>query len=503
MPNPTRKIQSGNLYRLFIITLIVISALSISQINTLAAPTIPPYLYISTEVGGGNNATLRNLVDTQDDTWRADAVASGASSFTMVDFGTETNDGYGDIRPDMVGPYPPGNPITSPLTVPDGTYFSFPTVGGIDLTITLLNMDGSGDFGGTPASITATYPRITRSSTLQDGAPRPNSLYSSTEADRPRYWNETIGSGLNRNAILLQFSEPISAFGAWFGDVETRTDGSGTPAQVQLFNASNNMIEDQIIPTSTSNQSLCGDPVDPNYAGCGNETTRWTGFIDPNVQVSAMLVIVGDDDSTGDTLGLGESLSFIGATIAEGIQAPLPLPTEEPELPKTGFRPGETTHLNYFNKVEYQNIETMSLQIPNLNINAEIVGVPFEDNKWDVEWLGDKVGYLVGTSYPTWAGNTVLTGHVYNQYGEFGVFSDLEKLIYGDHMKVSAWGQEYIYEVRDTKIVYPENSHPLEEIEDGYDWLTLVTCKGYDQKNDAYQWRYIVRAVLVEINSQN
>ena len=265
----------------------------------------------------------------------------------------------------------------------------------------------------------------------------------------------------------------------------------------------NNMIEDQIIPTSTSNQSLCGDPVDPNYAGCGNGTTRWIGFIDPNVQVSAMLVIVGDDDSTGDTLGLGESLSFIGATIAEGIQAPVLPSSEEPELPKTGFRPGETTHLNFLNKVEYQNSGMMSLQIPTLNTNVEIVGVPFEENKWDVEWLGDKAGYLVGTSYPTWIGNTVLTGHVYNQFGEPGIFSDLEKLIYGDQVKILAWRQVYTYEVRYSEIVFPENTRPLEKVEDGHDWLTLVTCKGYDLKTDTYQWRYVVRAVLVEVNPRN
>ncbi len=30
-------------------------------------------------------------------------------------------------------------------------------------------------------------------------------------------------------------------------------------------------------------------------------------------------------------------------------------------------------------------------------------------------------------------------------------------------------------------------------------WLTLVTCKSYDEKTDSYRYRVIVRAVLIEV----
>jgi sortase (surface protein transpeptidase) len=30
-------------------------------------------------------------------------------------------------------------------------------------------------------------------------------------------------------------------------------------------------------------------------------------------------------------------------------------------------------------------------------------------------------------------------------------------------------------------------------------WVTLVTCQGYDEATDAYKYRILVRAVLVEV----
>ena len=58
--------------------------------------------------------------------------------------------------------------------------------------------------------------------------------------------------------------------GFWIGDVETRTDGKGTPAEIRLINSSNEVVSTQIISTSTEDQSLCGNPTnaDDIYKGC-------------------------------------------------------------------------------------------------------------------------------------------------------------------------------------------------------------------------------------------
>ena len=56
-----------------------------------------------------------------------------------------------------------------------------------------------------------------------------------------------------------------------------------------------------------------------------------------------------------------------------------------------------------------------------------------------------------------------------------------------------------MYEVRETRLVDPGDISVVEGINDGYDWLTLITCQGYDESSDKYQFRYIVRAVLLKV----
>ena len=110
--------------------------------------------------------------------------------------------------------------------------------------------------------------------------------------------------------MLFDFSEPVTAFGAWFGDLETSPNG--TSAIVRLLDASGNRIGDDIVVPPTIDPSQCGAA---SFRGCGNRTTRWIGFVDDASQVKQMLVVVGDD-AAGET-GNREHLSFIGATLAE------------------------------------------------------------------------------------------------------------------------------------------------------------------------------------------
>ncbi len=93
---------------------------------------------------------------------------------------------------------------------------------------------------------------------------------------------------------------------------------------MRLLDASGNRIGNDISiapnqisdgnSTQTVDQSQCGNSPGTN-TGCGNESTRWVGFIDNNAipRVKQVLVIVGDDDlnDNGDT----EILSFIGANV--------------------------------------------------------------------------------------------------------------------------------------------------------------------------------------------
>jgi LPXTG-site transpeptidase (sortase) family protein len=126
-----------------------------------------------------------------------------------------------------------------------------------------------------------------------------------------------------------------------------------------------------------------------------------------------------------------------------------------------------------------------------------IVSVPQVDGKWDVSWLGANAGWLQCTTFPTWKGNSVLTAHVSD--GEPGPFVHLDWLKWGDQISIRSFGERFEYEVRETKEVTPGDTSWVKNLEH-YSWLTLLTCKGYNAASGTYQYRFVVRAVLDEIN---
>ncbi|MBN2117468.1 MAG: isopeptide-forming domain-containing fimbrial protein [Anaerolineales bacterium] len=172
-----------------------------------------------------------------------------------------------------------------------------------------------------------------------------------------------------------------------------------------------------------------------------------------------------------------------------------------PTLPRTGFAPGRVTLLpEQPADFSYSALGDLWLEIPRLGIKVNIVGVPFKSKDWNLTWLGSQAGYLAGTAYPTHAGNTGLTAHAYLADGSPGPFVDLGKLSYGDQVIVHMSGQRYIYEVRENRLVRPNDLSVLKHEE--YPWLTLLTCKGYSDSADAYQYRVAVRAVLVKVENE-
>lgn len=165
-------------------------------------------------------------------------------------------------------------------------------------------------------------------------------------------------------------------------------------------------------------------------------------------------------------------------------------------IPLTGFAPGQVTALSS-PKPHYTGLN-LQLIIPAIGVDQEIVGVSQQNGTWDVAWLGDKVGYLYGTAFPTWEGNSVLTGHVYGADGLPGVFADLEDLKWGDRMIIRMGDEDYVYEVREVKII-PTSDNEFVFRHEEKAWLTLVTCKGYDESAGVYQYRTVVKAVLIKV----
>jgi len=107
---------------------------------------------------------------------------------------------------------------------------------------------------------------------------------------------------------------------------------------------------------------------------------------------------------------------------------------------------------------------------------------------------------LEGSAFPSWDGNSVLTGHVYLANGLPGPFVNLNKLTYGDQIIVHVYGQKYTFEVQTNEVVQPNDKSVMKHEEKS--WVTLVTCKDYDEKTNTYNKRVVVRAVLVKVTTE-
>jgi LPXTG-site transpeptidase (sortase) family protein len=83
-----------------------------------------------------------------------------------------------------------------------------------------------------------------------------------------------------------------------------------------------------------------------------------------------------------------------------------------------------------------------------------------------------------------------------------GPFAYLKNLKFGDTVIIHYQGLKYSYAVRSRVIVSPGNTSLLSRTEKD-DWLTLITCQQYDEKSQAYLYRTVVRAVLIDVDVEN
>jgi len=202
-------------------------------------------------------------------------------------------------------------------------------------------------------------------------------------------------------------------------------------------------------------------------------------------------------DATTDTLVItGGSSGGGGGQGNNGGSSPPTSAVNGFVIPVTGFAPKALTPLDESARPFYDTMG-MSIEIPDLHVNTSIVGVQIKDGGWDVSWLQDQVGWLNGTAYPTWKGNSVLTGHVVNADGRPGVFSKLKSLRLGEYIFVYNAGYRYTYQVTSNQLVDPGDVAAFGHENESY--LTLITCDSYNEKSGSYLLRVAVHAKLVDI----
>jgi LPXTG-site transpeptidase (sortase) family protein len=174
-------------------------------------------------------------------------------------------------------------------------------------------------------------------------------------------------------------------------------------------------------------------------------------------------------------------------------------PSKSLLIPVTGFAPDQVTLLPIQPAKEaYKTLDEIRVEIPTLGINFPIVGVSLSGNNWNLTWLKDSVGYLEGSAYPTFNGNSVLTAHVIDANNNLGPFSDIKGMHSNDKIYIHAYGKIYIYQVQENRKISSANLSAVFKHEE-YSWVTLVTCEDYDAKSGVYKYRRMVRAILISV----
>lgn len=248
--------------------------------------------------------------------------------------------------------------------------------------------------------------------------------------------------------------------------------------------------------TITFTAFLVGSPA------VNEASVAWTSLpIDPGIDGLPIQLSVYNVTSTERWYDPLDDVNIYSSSDSVTINA---AQTEEPParalpsaLPNLGFAPNVATILPPQPAEKLYSTTAVSLEIPSLGVKTEIVGVPLVNGDWDVSWLWREAGWLEGTAFPGWKGNSALTAHVYLPDGAPGPFLNLGNLKWGDTIIVRAYGAMYIYEVRENRVVRPNDMSALKHEDSS--WLTLITCKNYIESTNTYANRIVVRAVLLRV----
>ena len=145
-------------------------------------------------------------------------------------------------------------------------------------------------------------------------------------------------------------------------------------------------------------------------------------------------------------------------------------------LPKTGFSALKPQKLSAKPLSVRYKPTSLTLQFPTLDVASDIVTVPFTDGDYPVDWLGNSVGMLEGSSLPG-EGITVLTGHNHLNTTEAGPFALLSSLRPGDRIMITdEQGVMQIWHVyQNTKIPADSFSGIAGDVKDNA--LILLTCE--------------------------
>ena len=127
----------------------------------------------------------------------------------------------------------------------------------------------------------------------------------------------------------------------------------------------------------------------------------------------------------------------------------------------------------YENILNYDDI-MCTIEIPKINVDLPV----YHDSTNREEKLKKGCVHLSNTSLPIGGASTHAVISAHSGYPEQVFFDELDKLEIGDTFKINVLNKTLTYKVCEINIVAPDDSSKL-EIENGKDYVTLVTCYPY------------------------
>lgn len=127
----------------------------------------------------------------------------------------------------------------------------------------------------------------------------------------------------------------------------------------------------------------------------------------------------------------------------------------------------------YENILNYDDI-MCTIEIPKINVDLPV----YHDSTNREEKLKKGCVHLANTSLPIGGASTHAVISAHSGYPEQVFFDELDKLEIGDTFKINVLNKTLTYKVCEINIVDPDDSSKL-EIENGKDYVTLVTCYPY------------------------
>lgn len=132
-----------------------------------------------------------------------------------------------------------------------------------------------------------------------------------------------------------------------------------------------------------------------------------------------------------------------------------------------------TAMSEYENILNYDDI-MCTIEIPKINVDLPV----YHDSTNREEKLKNGCVHLANTSLPIGGASTHAVISAHSGYPEQVFFDELDKLGIGDTFKINVLNKTLTYKVCEINIVDPDDSSKL-EIENGKDYVTLVTCYPY------------------------